>query len=172
MLWQYYGQKRPPFADASGPDQESVWDYPRPPRIVRDSRRVRVVYEGFEIAASTRAVRVLETASAPGVYVPPQDVTWDRLRENTSRTFCEWKGEARYVDLLARQGIARSVGWIYPKPTADFAEIAGYVSFYPGRVECYLGDERVRPQPGGFYGGWVTSQISGPIKGAPGTDLW
>ena len=172
MLWQYYGQKRPPFADASGPDQESVWDYPRPPRIVSENRPVRVRYEGTELVASTRAIRVLETASAPGVYVPPEDVIWDRLRENSDRSFCEWKGEARYFDLLARQGIVRCVAWGYPNPTPAFSQIAGYISFYPGRVECFIGDERVSAQPGGFYGGWVTPRITGPIKGAPGTDLW
>jgi uncharacterized protein (DUF427 family) len=172
MLWKYYGQKRPPFADSTGPDQESVWDYPRPPRIVSEPRPVRIRYEGIELVATNRAIRILETASAPGVYVPPEDIVNDRLSDNEARTWCEWKGEAHYYDLLARQGIVRGVAWSYPAPSPDFAKIAGYLSFYPGRVECYIGEERVRPQPGGFYGGWVTAQVAGPIKGAPGTELW
>lgn len=172
MLWNYYGQKRPPFAESAGPDQESVWDYPRPPRMVRDSRHISVSLDGLEIADTNRAIRVLETASAPGVYVPPEDVRMDRLHINTDRSYCEWKGEAEYLDLRVEQGVVRSVGWTYRKPTPQFAEITGYISFYPGRIECYIDGERVRPQPGRFYGGWVTSQVAGPIKGGPGTDLW
>jgi uncharacterized protein (DUF427 family) len=172
MLWDYYGQIRPPFAESVEPGQESVWDYPRPPRIARDSREVLVRIDGIEIARTSHAVRVLETASPPGFYLPPEDVRLDRLSTTNVRSFCEWKGEAVYFDLLARQGVIRRVGWSYPTPSPDFAEIAGYISFYPGRIECFVDAQRVRPQPGAFYGGWLTAEIAGPVKGEPGSESW
>jgi len=172
MTWKYDGRKHPWFADKVEPGQESVWDFPRPPAVVRDSRRVRVCFDGIDIADSTNSVRVLETASAPGVYIPPADIDMSLLQESADRTFCEWKGEAAYMDLLVRERVLRRVAWTYHAPTAHFAEIAGFVSFYPAHVECYVDDERVMPQDGGFYGGWVTAELAGPIKGAHGTGWW
>jgi len=171
-MWRYRGQERPKFAEMPGPGQESVWDYPRPPAIEPDTRRIRVISGELLVANSTRALRILETASAPGFYIPAEDVRMDLLRPTSGDSYCEWKGQATYYDLLATPNTVEHVGWSYLKPLLDFSAIAGCIAFYPAKVECYVGDERVQPQPGGFYGGWVTSDIVGPIKGAPGTSSW
>ena len=159
MTWDYDGRERPTFADTPNPGQESVWDYPRPPAIQPDERRITVRSYELLIAESSRALRVLETASAPGFYLP-------------GGSSCEWKGSAVYFDLNAPWGEVRRVGWTYPEPHPEFAAITGYIAFYPARLECYVDGERVRSQPGGFYGGWVTSDLAGPVKGAPGTEGW
>jgi uncharacterized protein (DUF427 family) len=125
------------------------------------------------LADSRRTYRVLETASPPTFYIPPEDVHVELLKPVAGRSFCEWKGAARYWALLSAKGSSGdAVAWSYPQPTVSFAPIAGYFSFYPVRVECYVDGERVRPQEGGFYGGWVTSEIVGPFKGGPGTSSW
>lgn len=170
-MWQFRGQQRPPFALEPGPGRESVWDYPRPPRLESDRRRVEVRSGAILLAATTRSYRVLETASPPTYYVPPADVDWGRLLDLPNHSFCEWKGTARYW-ALAGGRTSLAVAWAYPEPTPAFEAIRGYVSFYPGAVECYLDGERVQPQGGGFYGGWVTSEIVGPFKGEPGTGGW
>lgn len=160
---------------APGPGQESVWDYPRPPRIEPLKRRVRVLFGGQTVAESVRAVRVLETSSPPTIYVPPDDVRMDAIRPaaDDRQTWCEWKGRASYVDVAVGARVAERAGWSYPNPRKDFEPIAGWLSFYPGRVDaCYLDDERVRPQNGRFYGGWITDDIVGPFKGDPGTEGW
>jgi uncharacterized protein (DUF427 family) len=168
-----------PMADVEriepGPGQESVWDYPRPPALSPTDRRVRVLAPdgGPVLAESTRAVRVLETSQAPAVYLPPEDVTWMHLVPSARRTFCEWKGTAEYFDVVVGgRAVVDGAAWRYPEPTAPFATLAGWVSFYPSKVECRLDDEVVAPMPGGFYGGWVTSDVVGPFKGAPGTLHW
>ena len=171
-MWIHRGQVRPPFADEPEPGQESVWDYPRPPALVPDTRRVCVRSGSATIAESTRALRVLETASPPGFYIPPDDVRRDMLTPSAGTSFCEWKGAASYWSLVQAGDGAPAIGWSYPEPTAAFAGIAGWFAFYPGRIECYVDGERVRPQPGGFYGGWMTDDIVGPVKGAPGTGGW
>ena len=154
-----------------GPGQESVWDYPRPPVVQPANRLVIVRFGDTELARTTAALRLLETASPPGYYLPPEDVTWEHLVEIPGTSFCEWKGAARYWGLTANpQGTA--VGWSYPSPNPTYHDLRGYLSFYPGRVECYVDDERVRPQPGRFYGGWITDEIAGPVKGEPGTGHW
>lgn len=170
-MWDYRGQRRPDFAEPPGPGQESVWDYPRPPRIVRDHRRVEVRHGEALIATTERALRVLETASSPTFYLPPEDVRWERLVEAAGTSFCEWKGRARYW-ALASAPERESVGWDYPSPVPAFESIGGWPSFYPSRLTCTVDGERVRPQPGGFYGGWVTADIAGPFKGEPGTGGW
>ena len=170
-MWSYRGQRRPDFADTPGPGQESVWDYPRPPDIVPDARTVEVLHEGASIARSTRAVRVRETASPPVFYLPPADVRRSLLVPVAGSTFCEWKGEARYF-ALAADPTAPPVAWCYPSPAPRFAQIAGWLAFYPERVECRVDGERVRPQGGGFYGGWVTRDVVGPWKGEPGSGGW
>jgi uncharacterized protein (DUF427 family) len=153
---------------------ESVWDYPRPPRVERLDRRVRVVHGGEVVAESDRALRVLETASPPTVYVPLADVREGVLSEAGGRqTVCEWKGRADYLHVDAGGTRAERAAWIYRDPRPGYEELAGHVSFYPGRVDAaYLDDERVRPQPGGFYGGWISDGIEGPFKGEPGTEGW
>ena len=173
MSFKYNGRERPPFAAAPGAGEESVWDYPRPPRLVGDAREVVVRAGGLEIARTSRALRILETASAPAIYVPPADVRMDLLQRAAGRSFCEWKGAAAYWDVVVPGGrrIPRAA-WSYPEPSPEFAAIREYVSFYPALVECSLGGVRVTPQPGGFYGGWVTPDIVGPVKGTPGTEGW
>ena len=165
--WTYRGHERPPFARAPGEGEESVWDYPRPPRLVADDRLVEVGLGDRIVARTRRAVRVLETASPPTFYLPPGDVEMDWLVPSGARSFCEWKGIA--VDLDLRDG-PRSVGWRYPETFPEFEAIAGWPAFYPARLECFVDGERVRPQPGGYYGGWLTREIVGPVKGEPGID--
>jgi len=171
-MWQFTGKNRPPFAEEPGPGQESVWDYSRPPAIREDDRRVIVKYQDTVIADSIRAVRILETASPPTFYIPPEDVDIGCLAPAAGSSFCEWKGEARYWSLASSIGDVPHLGWSYPEPRPAFGSIAGYFSFYPGKVECYVDGERVRPQPGGFYGGWLTDDIVGPVKGLRGTSHW
>jgi uncharacterized protein (DUF427 family) len=157
---------------ANGRPRESVWDYPRPPRIEPVDRRVRVSLGGENIADTGRASRVLETAGAPVVYLPAEEIGDGVLRPSSGSSFCEWKGSASYYDVHAGGEIAPNAAWSYLNPTPPFAAIAGFVSFYPALVECLLDDESVEPQPGGFYGGWVTAEITGPIKGEPGSGGW
>ncbi|NND03939.1 MAG: DUF427 domain-containing protein [Acidimicrobiia bacterium] len=153
--------------------QESVWDYPRPPRLEPEKRRVRVVVGGSTIADSTAAMRVLETSHPPGIYIPPQDIVDGALQPNPLVTGCEWKGRAVYWDVEFDHVFAEAAAWSYPDPTPPFLSIANFVSFYPSRVQaCYLDDELVVAQDGNFYGGWITSEIVGPFKGATGTWGW
>jgi uncharacterized protein (DUF427 family) len=156
-----------------GPGQESVWDYPRPPRVEPVPDRIRVVVDGRTLADTARAVRVLETAGAPVYYVPADDVAVTSLLEAGRTTVCEWKGRASYVDYATPERRIAHVGWRYDDPTSGFEELRGRFAFYAGRVdEAWVGDERARPQPGGFYGGWVTTRIVGPIKGVAGSEPW
>ena len=133
---------------------------------------MRVTLGGNDVVDSLQALRVLETAGAPVVYIPPSDIAGGSLRPASGSSFCEWKGTAAYLDVAAGAEVAPGAAWTYEDPTPAFAAIAGWVSFYPALVDCYLDDERVEPQPGGFYGGWVTAEIVGPIKGAPGSAGW
>lgn len=171
--WAHRGSVRPPWAVEPGPGQESVWDYPRPPRLAPDSRPVRVVHEGVLIAESRNAIRVLETASPPTLYIPPTDVRVGLLSRRSRRTSrCEWKGEATYWSLLTASGFIPNVAWSYAYPRPEFARIKGYFSFYPSKLQCYLGEALAEPQAGDFYGGWVTPDVVGPFKGEPGTGGW
>ncbi len=169
--WKNRGDARPPFAIEPGPGQESVWDYPRPPRLELDPRLVRVLYRGTVIAETRRAYRVLETASPPTFYLPPEDVKVP-LVAATGSSMCEWKGAASYWSVQLPDAQLQNVAWSYADPFPEFGAIRDYVSFYPARVECYVDDHRVKPQPGGFYGGWVTPEVVGPFKGEPGTGGW
>jgi uncharacterized protein (DUF427 family) len=171
MMWQYYGQQRPPFAERPAADQESVWDYPRPPALDLCKQLVEVSSAGVVIASTRNSLRVLETASPPTFYIPPADIRMDLLVPVSGSSFCEWKGAAQYWGLAAAPG-GPAVGWSYPAPKPAFAALSGWLCFYPGRIECAVDGERVRPQEGGFYGGWVTDSIVGPWKGAPGTGGW
>lgn len=157
---------------ANGRPRESVWDYPRPPRVEAVGRRVRVALGGETILDVPDAIRVLETAGAPTIYIPLAAVREGTLRPAAGGSFCEWKGAATYWDVVAGGETAPRAAWSYPKPNEAFAELRGLVSFYPALVECRLGDELVEPQPGGFYGGWVTAEITGPIKGGAGSGGW
>lgn len=156
-----------------GPGQESVWDYPRPPRLEATPHRLRVIFNGVVIADTTRAYRVLETSHPPAYYLPPADIQMASLKPTERRTVCEFKGAAAYWTITVGERSAVNAAWSYPQPTAAFAPIADYVAFYASRMdECWVGDERVQPQAGDFYGGWITSAIVGPFKGAPGTWGW
>jgi len=171
-MWRYRGGDRPPFAIEPGPGQESVWDYPRPPRVESDTRRVEVVHAGTVIADTTRALRVLETASPPVFYIPPDDVQSSLLTRGRGASLCEWKGKASYWSVCIDADELTNVGWSYEDPFEEFEAIRGHLSFYPARLECYVDGNRVLPQPGGFYGGWVTPEVVGPFKGEPGTGGW
>ncbi len=157
-----------------GPGQESVWDYPRPPRVEAVPERLRVVVDGELLADTTRGHRVLETAGAPVYYFHHDDVRMERLTASTRRTICEWKGAATYHTFVGRGGRqVEDVAWSYEAPNPGYEAIRGHLAFYAGRVdEAWVGDERATPQPGGFYGGWVTSRIVGPIKGGPDSFGW
>lgn len=155
------------------PTTESVWDYPRPPRLEAVPERIRVVVEGITIADSNRAYRVLETSHPPVYYVPPADVRMDLLSPGGGASVCEWKGAATYHMLTVAGRRIDAVAWSYERPAPGFEPIASYLAFHPGRVdEAWVGDERATPQAGGFYGGWITSRIRGPFKGEPGTLGW
>jgi len=152
---------------------ESVWDYPRPPRVEASSRRVRVVQGDVTVAESTRAFRVLETSHPPVFYIPPEDVRQEYLRPSRRRTYCEFKGQASYYDLVVGEREVHDAVWYYPDPSPGYEVIRDHLAFYPGRVdECLVDDERVAAQAGDFYGGWITAEIVGPFKGGPGTAGW
>lgn len=156
-----------------GPGQESVWDYPRPPRLEASGRHVKVEFAGEVVAESRRALRVLETAGAPCWYMPPEDVRTDLLQKANYRTTCEWKGEADHFDLVVGDRRARRAAWSYADPLPGYEAIGGWIALYAERVDRVTVDgEVVRQQPGGYYGGWVTDEIVGPFKGEPGTEGW
>ena len=155
------------------PWQESVWDYPRPPRPEAVAERLRVVVGGRTIGDTTAGIRILETSHPPTYYLPPDDVDPTCLLQGSGRTVCEFKGEAVYWSIVVAGVRSDNAAWSYPQPTEPFRSIAGYLAFYPSRVEqCWVGEERVHAQDGDFYGGWITSRVVGPFKGGPGTWHW
>ncbi|NJM07025.1 DUF427 domain-containing protein [Candidatus Gracilibacteria bacterium] len=156
-----------------GVGQESVWDYPRPPRLELSQRRIRIEFNGITLADTQGAYRVLETSHPPVYYLPPADIQMQYLMRTNRSSFCEWKGQAAYYTVAVGDKRAEHVGWFYPRPSADFAVIAYYVAFYASAMDaCFVDDEQVQPQPGDFYGGWITSDIVGPFKGGPGSWGW
>jgi uncharacterized protein (DUF427 family) len=155
------------------PGQESVWDYPRPPRLEDSKKRIRVVYNGVTVADTQRAKRVLETSHPPVYYIPPEGVRMDLLVPVRHATYCEWKGAASYYTLTVDGKTVEQAAWYYPQPNAHYAAIKDYIAFYPGKMDaCFVDDEQVTPQPGDFYGGWITSEVVGPFKGDTGTMGW
>lgn len=171
-MWRWTGQDRPPFAELPQPGQESVWDYPRPPRLVPDAREIIVRVDGQEIARTTRALRLLETASPPGFYLPFSDVVEDAFQPVAGSSLCEWKGVARYWTIVVGATRLERAAWSYDVPRAPYAALRDHVALYPTIAECFVDGKRVRPQGGTFYGGWVTNELAGPWKGAPGTGGW
>lgn len=171
-MWKYNGEQRPDFADKPKKGEESVWDYPRPPIVVDDDRLVVVKWMGQLIAQTIKAKRVLETASPPTFYISPNDVDEQSLRESSATSFCEWKGSATYYDIDIDGRTLERAAWSYNDPNPRFREIRGYYSFYPAKVDCFVDKQRVQPQPGSFYGGWMTPEIVGPVKGEPGSGGW
>jgi uncharacterized protein (DUF427 family) len=170
--WHWHGQVRPPFSTPPGPGQVSVWDFPRPPRLALDTREVVVRWGEVEVARTRRAVLVLETAHPPSVYLPWVDVARHLLQPAPGRSFCEWKGPARYWSLVEGERRLAGVAWSYPQPLAGAEALADCVAFYPAALECSVDGAAVSPQPGGFYGGWITPELVGPFKGVPGSQAW
>ncbi len=161
-----------PVPDPVGPGQESVWDYPRPPRLEPATRRVRVELGGTVIADCTRALRVLETSHPPTYYVHPADVARELLVPAPGGSWCEWKGPAAYWAVQMDGTRVEGGAWSYPTPLPPYEALADHLAFYPARFDCFLDDEPVAPQPGDFYGGWVTAELAGPFKGEPGSMGW
>ncbi len=157
-----------------GPGQESVWDYPRPPRVEAVTKTLKVIFDDTVIAETQRGKRVVETAGAPVYYFPPEDVRMEFLRlSRKNGSLCEWKGWADYYDILINERKAAGAAWTYADPNPGYESIRGFLAFYANKVDaCYVDQELARPQPGGFYGGWVTDAIVGPIKGEPGSEYW
>jgi uncharacterized protein (DUF427 family) len=158
---------------APGPGQESVWDYPRPPRIEATGGRLRVELAGKVVADTTRGFRVLETSHPPVYFFPPDDIRPGALRPARGTSLCEWKGLAVYYDVVSEEHVAPRAAWSYLRPTPEANAIGGYVAFYAGPMDqCTVDGEIVTPQPGAFYGGWITQDVVGPFKGGPGTEGW
>jgi uncharacterized protein (DUF427 family) len=155
------------------PDQESVWDYPRPPKVEPTAKRIRIIFNGQTIVDTTNALRILETSHPPVYYIPPHEIHNADLQPTQRRTLCEFKGAASYWTLTVGDKTAENVAWSYPNPTSAFKLIKDYLAFYPSRMDaCYVNDEQIKSQEGDFYGGWITDDIVGPFKGEPGTMGW
>jgi len=153
--------------------QESVWDYPRPPRLESCSLNIKIKFNNELIANTRGAKRVLETSHPPVYYIPPEDIKMQFLIPVQGKSWCEWKGIASYYSIKVKDEIAEKAAWYYPNPTAPFKSLRNYVAFYAGPMDaCYVNGEKVTPQAGGFYGGWITKTIVGPFKGDPGTMFW
>lgn len=167
MPWD---KSRPSDYVAPGPGQESVWDYPRPPRLEPSNKPVVVEFAGEVIARTIKALRVLETSHPPNYYIALEDIRTEFLLPSERHTFCEFKGTASYWTLKVNDRVAENAGWFYPDPSPRYRALKDYVCFYPSRVDaCYVDGERVRAQQGDFYGGWITSAVVGPFKGDPET---
>ena len=156
-----------------GPGQESVWDYPRPPRVEYSLKHIQVYFDGVEIVNTTRAVRLLETSHPPAYYIPLEDFRDVILVPESHHTVCEFKGVAHYYSLRHGDREESLAAWYYPRPTAGFELIRNCVALYPGSMDlCLVNGDVVTSQPGDFYGGWITSDIVGPFKGGPETQAW
>jgi uncharacterized protein (DUF427 family) len=162
-----------PTPEPIAPGQESVWDYPRPPAIRASDEEIIVILDGVEICETRSSWRILETGHPPTYYLPRSAFIAGSLRPAHGISFCEWKGRASYLDVSAGSNVARRAAWYYANPHGRYSAIVDHVAIYAGAMdECLVDGERVIPQPGGFYGGWITSNICGPFKGGPGTAGW
>ncbi|WP_411375610.1 DUF427 domain-containing protein [Arthrobacter sp. MPF02] len=162
-----------PVREVPGPGQESVWDYPRPPRVEPASERILIFLGGELIVDTTDSLRVLEMSHPPVYYLPRSAFTPGALEPAAGSSFCEFKGSARYLTVRGGGVAAERAAWFYPDPAAGFEALADRVTVYPGRMDrCEVDGEQVLPQPGNFYGGWITSRVVGPFKGGPGTTGW
>lgn len=152
---------------------ESVWDYPRPPRLEVFKGHLRIVYAGIILADTNQALRILETSHPPTYYLPQSDIEMQYFKANPRQSFCEFKGRASYYDLqIAGQNIPQ-VAWYYPAPNKAYPALKDHLCFYASKVDtCYVNDEKIQAQTGDFYGGWITANIKGPFKGGPGTFGW
>lgn len=162
-----------PAPELAGPGQESVWAYPRPAVAEPTGRHIRIEHRGVVIADSRAPIRTLETSHPPSYYLPPVDILMPALRRSQRGSFCEWKGQAVYYDVEVAGEVLCDVAWSYPAPTAAFASLRDHIAFYAAPFDaCSVDGERVVPQPGGFYGGWITADLAGPFKGVPGSRFW
>ncbi|GAA0734856.1 DUF427 domain-containing protein [Sphingomonas japonica] len=162
-----------PRPDPVGPGQESVWDYPRPAIAEPSAARIVIVHRGVTVADTTSSIRTLETSHPPSYYIPRSDIAPGVLRRAEGSSFCEWKGAATYWDVIVGSDVLERAGWSYASPTAGFAILRDHVAFYAAPFDrCTVDGETVVPQPGGFYGGWITSAVAGPFKGGPGSRGW
>lgn len=162
-----------PRPDPVAPGQESVWTYPRPAIAEPSPHRIEIRHGGLVIADTRASVRTLETSHPPSYYIPPADILAGVLQPSRQTSFCEWKGTATYFDVVAGGRRFANIAWGYPDPSRAFAALRDHVAFYAAPFdECLVGGERVVPQPGGFYGGWITSHVAGPFKGVPGSRFW
>lgn len=163
----------PPRPDPVQPGQRSVWDFPRPAVAEPCDAHIRIQHRGMIIAETRNAICTYETSHPPSYYIPPQDVAPGLLRRASGSSFCEWKGAASYWDVVIGDEVLQRVGWSYASPTASFAILRNHIAFYAGPFDkCTVNGETVIPQPGAFYGGWITSGFAGPFKGGPGTMGW
>ncbi|MGB3692195.1 MAG: DUF427 domain-containing protein [Spirulinaceae cyanobacterium] len=155
------------------PGQESVWDYPRPATLEDTHKQIKVIFNDLVLAETQRGKRVLETSHPPVYYIPPEDIQQEYLQETPRKTWCEWKGYCRYYHVSVGKKHSQYAAWSYFEPTPNFVSIQGYFGFYAHLMDaCYVEGELVKPQPGNFYGGWITNDIVGPFKGKPGTMGW
>ncbi len=153
--------------------EESVWDYPRPPRVEAFSKLVEVHHRGYVLAKSSSTFRVLETSHPPVFYIPPGDIMMELLSKTGRTSICEYKGTAVYYNLVTPELQIENLAWSYENPRRGYEAIKNHLAFYPSKVDaCYVDGERVKPQEGDFYGGWITANIKGPFKGGPGTRGW
>ncbi|MDX1875815.1 DUF427 domain-containing protein [Mycolicibacterium sp. 120266] len=162
-----------PTPDKPGPGQESVWDYPRPPRLEPFRGSITVELGGVRIASTEQCWLVLETSHPPTYYLPRAAFAEEALRDTAGSSWCEWKGAASYYDLVSGSVVAPRAAWTYLAPTRGFEPLAGAIAVMAAAVDrCTVDGEMVTPQPGGFYGGWITSRVCGPFKGIPGSMGW
>ena len=162
-----------PRPDPAGPGQESVWAFPRPAIAQPTGARIRIEHRGQVIADTRAAIRTLETSHPPSYYIPRIDIAPDTLRRAEGTSFCEWKGAATYWDVVVGDVVLARVGWSYASPTPPLAVLRDHVAFYAVPFDrCSVDGEVVTPQPGEFYGGWITSRVVGPFKGIPGSRGW
>ena len=162
-----------PTPDTPAPGQESVWSYPRPAIAEAVPRHIRIIHRGITLVDTPNCIRTLETSHPPSYYIPPTAIASEYLHPTARRSMCEWKGAATYFDVILPGQTFRDVAWSYPNPTPAFASLAGHLAFYAAPFDTVLVDgEQVVPQPGGFYGGWITSSVAGPFKGIPGSTFW
>jgi uncharacterized protein (DUF427 family) len=155
------------------PGQESVWDYPRPPRLEVCTKSIQIIFNHVAIANTNHSYRVLETSHPPVYYLPPESIQMQYLQRVPGQSFCEWKGVAHYYSITVGEKTLHKVAWYYPEPTETFFDLKNYVAFYAQPMDaCLVDGEAVTPQPGGFYGGWITADVVGPFKGEPGSFGW
>jgi uncharacterized protein (DUF427 family) len=164
---------RHPVPDPKKAGQESVWDFPRPAIAEHTLAHLKIMHRGVIVAETRRGVRTLETSHPPSYYFPPEDVAMQLMSVSDNRSVCEWKGDAAYFDVAVKGDVLRNVAWRYAKPTRPFEMLRNHLAFYAAPFDdCFVDGEKVVPQPGGFYGGWITSKMAGPFKGIPGSMFW